>query len=626
MAVRKGTVRQHGLALQSMSRITAATLAMLVCITMLPGAGLAAPEAEHASTSTSEVNLGGGSYSVVASIFAEGTDGQAGTQASSGKWITRNDNLVALPACTQSSCPWVATGTGVEGRFGPQTTCAEADGLCWVKIVSATTGQCTVAPVHDRGPLFIKDNYWAPQSQRTYDVPQGIPAAVYARDGANFGFGAGKSDVGHDIQNVYRYAAGIDLAEGTWKALGLPVSAGITNVTVTMLWQAGINHTQACGSSSGSTPAPDPAPTTPNANASTTTSLNLRTTASLSGGIVTVIPSGGRVQVTGSSQNGFYPLKYGSNSGWASGNFLKFDAGQDPGQAASSGSNPPPATTTGPTATVVGGALNMRSGAGTNFGVIAVLPNAATVTLTGQTSGSWKSISYNGLAGWAFGDYLSTGGSTSGTAPPATSGTAVTSASLNMRSGAGAGFSLLKVVPSGATVSLTSNVSNGYTQVVHGGTTGWVLSIYLGSGSAAAPPPASSASATGPATVINGALNLRSGPGTNNSVLLVMPGGASVTLLGESSNGFVKLTYQGTTGWASSTYIQQGGSTSSSGSGTATVIDGALNLRSSASTASTVLLVMPGGANVTLLGETQNGFTRVTYNGTTGWAYSIYLR
>jgi len=620
MAVQRGTVRQHGLATNSMRRLLAATLAMLVCFTLLPGAGLAAPGEQSKDIPTSTVNLGGGSYSVVASVFAEGTDGQVGTQASSGHWMQPDDNLVALPACTESSCPWVPTGTGPGARYGPQTTCAESDGLCWVQIVSATTGRCTVAPVHDRGPLFVRDNWWAQQSQREYDVPQGIPAAVYARDGTNFGFGAGLSDVGHDIQNVYRYAAGIDLAGGTWKALGLPISAGITNVTVTMLWQAGINHNDACRGSSGT--APDPTDTS--GNAATTSSLNLRSSASLSAGVITVIPSGGRVDVTGPSQNGYYPLAYQGSTGWSSGDFLRFDSGQDPGPSGS-GSAPPPPSTSGPSATVIDGALNLRSGAGTNYSVVTVMPGGAKVTLTGQSSGSWLSVSYNGNAGWAHRDFLSIGGNAP-TTPAESIGNATTSASLNMRSGAGSGNSLLLVVPRGATVSLTSSESNGYTRITYSGTTGWVLSSYLGSGASA--PPTSSPSGTGTGTVVDGALNLRSGPGLGYAVVLVMPGGASVTLAGESSSGYLKVTYQGTTGWASSTYIQSGGASSGppSSSGTATVIDGSLNLRSSATTNASVLVVMPDGARVTLTGQTQNGFTAVTYNGMSGWAYSAYLQ
>jgi hypothetical protein len=39
-------------------------------------------------------------------------------------------------------------------------------------------------------------------------------------------------------------------------------------------------------------------------------------------------------------------------------------------------------------------------------------------------------------------------------------------------------------------------------------------------------------------------------------VLLVMPDGATVTLLGPESNGFSNVLYQGTEGWASSEFLQ----------------------------------------------------------------------
>ena len=626
MAVRRGMKRRHGVFAGSTRRLQTAVLVVVVSLTLLPSAGLAAPDQQTSQPSSSTANLGGGAYQVVASVFAEGTDGQVGTQASSGHWITSNDNLVALPACTESSCPWVATGTGPEGRYGPQTTCAESDGLCWVKIVSNTTGKCTVAPVHDRGPLFVRDNWWAAQSQREYDVPQGIPAAEYARDGADFGFGAGISDVGHNIQSVYRYAAGIDLAGGTWKALGLSTSAGVTTVTVTMLWQAGITHTEACGGSSGSPGSGSG--TTAGANAATSSSLNLRSTSSTSGGVVTVMPSGVRIKVTGQSVNGFYPVTYLSNTGWASGTYIRFDSGADPG--GSSGSS---GSTSGTTMYVVGGTLNLRSGAGTNYGVVMVMPNAARVTLTGQSSGSWRSLTYNGTAGWAHSDYLSSSqpsssgsnGSTSGAA----GGPARTTAAVNLRSGAGTSYGVLRVVPSGASVTLTGSTSNGYSQVTYSGSTGWVASTYLATGSTSGSGSGSTSSATGTGTVVDGALNLRSGPGTSYGVLVVMPGNSSVSLLGQTQNGYVKVTYNGTTGWAASQYIRAGGTSSSgssSGGNTATVIDGTLNLRATASTSSAVLLVMPDGATVTLLGESQNGFSKVTYNGTTGWAYSQYLQ
>lgn len=615
MVVRTRQVRQHGLAKNSMCRTLAAALAMLVCFAV-PAAGsvYAAPASSESIAPSAETNLGGGTYHVTASVFAEGTDGQVGTQASSGHWIQSNDNLVALPACTESSCPWVPVGTGVEGAYGPQTTCAEDDGLCWVEIVSDETGLCTVAPVHDRGPLFVRDNWWAPQNQREYNLAQGEPAAEYAARGGNLGYGAGMSDVGYDIRNVFTYAAAIDLAAGTWKALGLPVSAGVTTVSVTMLWQAGLTHDQACGN----TPEPTPAPTQPPTSGGNATvidgALNLRSGPSYSASIVTVMPGDSRVTVTGGSQNGFYPLDFGSTSGWALGDYLAIDAGSDPG---SDDSGAPPS---GQTATVIDGELNMRSSPSTTASVLTVMPDGATVTLTGRSSNGFRSVSYNGTSGWAYATYLSTGGDTP--APPSSSIPAtVIDGALNLRSAASLAAGIVTVLPDGATVSLSGATSNGFSQVTWNGLTGWAYSIYLSTGDDDAP--AEGVSGNGAfATVFDGALNLRSGAGLGYAVLLVMPDGAQVELTGNANNGFTQVIYQGTAGWASSQWLTTGGGSSGS---TATVIDGALNLRSSATTDSTVLTVMPGGATVTLLGESSNGFALVRYQGIEGWAYALYL-
>ncbi|MER3487032.1 MAG: hypothetical protein C4345_14705, partial [Chloroflexota bacterium] len=127
-------------------------------------------------------------------------------------------------------------------------------------------------------------------------------------------------------------------------------------------------------------------------------------------------------------------------------------------------------------------------------------------------------------------------------------------------------------------------------------------------------------------TVTTSALNLRAGPSTSDRVLLVMPAGAGVSILGSPVDGFYPVRYQGTDGWAFGDYLNLGSdAVRPSETGTARVIDGALNLRAGPSTADAVVLVMPDGAAVDLLGEEANGFLRVSYNGTTGWAYGAYL-
>lgn len=582
-----------------------ALLIALLAVAVMPAFTTPRPAAAEA--------LGDGWYHTLATVFGTPKDGTIGGMTSSGYYLQAHDHLVALPACTQSSCPWLSatnpTAAATE-RWGPQTLCAEADGFCWVELVSDQTGKCTVAPVRDVGPLFTNDNWWAPQAQRHYSqLPQGQPAAEAALQGQDLGYGPGKSNVGYDIPNKFHYAAGIDMAAGTWEDLGLAGGTGLHQVKVRLLWQTSITHDQACGNDgSGTTPPPtnsgsNPGNTNTTPNATVTEDLNLRGGPSTGDSVLAIMPGGARVTITGSAQNGFYPVIYNGTSGWAYGDWLKPDSATPPDN---SGANPGGPATDTPNATVTED-LNLRGGPSTGDKVLAVMPAGARITVTGAGSNGFYPVTYNGTKGWAYGDWIKADGTTPSTPPDASMAT-VTEA-LNLRSGPSTSSGVLAVMPAGALVTLTGQGQNGFVAVSYNGTNGWAYATYLSGG---APP------STGGKTVqTTDSLNLRKGPSTTSAVLTVMPAGASVTLTGGSQNGFLEVTYNGMTGWASADYLTD--------FPTATV-DSALNLRSSPSLDAPVLAVMPGGAKVQLLGANQGGFSKVSYNGQTGWAYSAYLR
>ncbi|CAN5805762.1 SH3 domain-containing protein [soil metagenome] len=204
--------------------------------------------------------------------------------------------------------------------------------------------------------------------------------------------------------------------------------------------------------------------------------------------------------------------------------------------------------------------------------------------------------------------------------------------SIRVRSEPSYSGSVVTSVPEGWLVAvLDGPIDDGdgsqWYQVTARGQNGYMVSDYL-----ARPGSSSSSSSTsGEVTVAAAAttttaLNLRASASLSALILLVMPAGASVETTGSTQNGFSQLTYQGTTGWAYSTYLSTGSSPSPGEViSNAWVIDGALNLRSGHSTSNIVLLVMPNGAQVGVTGSPQSGFTPVRYNGTNGWAFSIYL-
>ncbi|MEA2512193.1 MAG: hypothetical protein QOJ59_1680 [Thermomicrobiales bacterium] len=479
---------------------------LLACCLLITPMVLAVRQAPSAKAQS----LGGGSYRVMASVFGIPDDDLVGEETSSGHVLAPYDRLVALPACTESSCPWVPAGTGTEGQWGPQTACAEDNGLCWVEVTSLDTDACTVAPVLDRGPLFVEDNWWAAPENRSYRMERGLPAAEAVRDGKDVGFGPGFSDRGYDVQNVFDYAAAIDLAAGTWSDIGLDPDQGIGEVEVRLLWQSDTHHTDACGEYG---------------NARTNDWVNLRAGPSTDDDVLTVLDTGDRLGIIGGQRDGFYPVVHDGLTGWVFDDYVKPDGSSRSGAAVG----------------VVTEHLNLRSGPSTADDVELQMPAGSLVVLTGEEENGFLSVDYQGTEGWAFADYLDTGegfgeggGGDGGSARDA----AKTTDSVNLRAGPSLGDQIFLVVPDGAGVLLTGQEKNGFFSVDYQGTKGWLKGDYLST-----------------VRTVAEDLNLRAGASTDEEIFLVMPAGGKVAVLGSEKNGFVPVRYRGREGWAYSSYL-----------------------------------------------------------------------
>ncbi len=183
--------------------------------------------------------------------------------------------------------------------------------------------------------------------------------------------------------------------------------------------------------------------------------------------------------------------------------------------------------------------LNMRTGPGTSYAVILVIPKGATVTVT-EYSGVWAKTTYSGKTGYCHTSYLK-----DSTAPTEVR---YTTANLNMRSGPGTDYSVILVIPKGSSVQVISS-SNGWAKITYNGKTGYASTAYLSATGSASPSTSSSHVYT---TIAK--LNLRSGPSTNYPVLLSIPQETVLAPIG-TSNGWYKVSYGGKTGYVSGSYI-----------------------------------------------------------------------
>ncbi len=199
----------------------------------------------------------------------------------------------------------------------------------------------------------------------------------------------------------------------------------------------------------------------------------------------------------------------------------------------------------------------------------------------------------------------------------------VTASGLNVRSGAGMGFSVIAVAPRGATVTYISNSRGWWYVRLSSGTTGYVDKQYLTPVTAAE---------TGTYSVTASVLLVRARPNTSGKRVGRLTKGTNV-YVSQLNGDWGYISHNGTNGWVALRYLKAtGGSVQPATNITAgsvyTVIAEALNVRAGASSGATRQDVITSGTSVRV-SQVSNGWAYVSYtkNGKTrqGWVSTRYL-
>lgn len=274
-------------------------------------------------------------------------------------------------------------------------------------------------------------------------------------------------------------------------------------------------------------------------------------------------------------------------------------------------------------------AVNFRSGPSTGYASYQMVPQGSTVNVLGSSSGGWTPVSFNGKSGYISSDYLTATVATPAPTPtPAPTvekpiGTAATTTYVNFRPQPSTSSSIYELLNPGVKVDVLANSVNGWTKVSYQGRVGYLFSDYVSATTAAATPSPAVDQVVGTAKAIY-AVNHRAGAGTNTGIVQVVPQGATVNLLGKDVNGWTKVSYNGKTGYISTPYLLSTTAAAPAKSTANTVY--AVNFRSGPSTAYSVFQVVPQGATVNVLATSSGGWTKVSFNGNTGYISSDYLR
>lgn len=220
-------------------------------------------------------------------------------------------------------------------------------------------------------------------------------------------------------------------------------------------------------------------------------------------------------------------------------------------------------------------AVNVRTGPGTSNARIGVLYPGDEVAATGSSVDGWTPVTYQGRKGWVSTRYLATGGYTPSTTTTSATGSAWTTANLNLRAGAATTQRVIATLPRGTVVDRTGQVSGDWTQVTSDKGSGWVHGNYLSVSQISAQTASTSASVpagnAAPSTIgtkyATTTLNLWTASSGSRYVGTVDPGTA-LKYTGTVRNGRAQVVVKGAARWVTSAYLSasEPGSSSSSAS------------------------------------------------------------
>lgn len=371
--------------------------------------------------------------------------------------------------------------------------------------------------------------------------------------------------------------------------------------------------------------------------------VRCRTTPSMGGAVLTVVPEGAIVDLIGAAESGWQPVNCAGTAGYVSAEFVSYDfsGSSDFGAAAATGQAIVAGTN--------GDGVRCRTAASTSSGIITVLSEGSVVSLRGEAEGGWQPVICAGSNGYASAEYISVDGNAAvadgaSVGAEATGTLIVTGTNgdgVRCRTRGSLDGSIITVLAEGTQVSTRGSQKGDWTPVICAGSNGWVSAQYLGSGGGSG----DGGSVSGDSAVVTGTgggLRCRAEAGYNGTVLTVLSDGTTVALRGAVQGDWQPVVCQGVNGFVFSGYLDYDGngggngegdgggdSNSSLQPGDAAVVSGTngdgVRLRSSASLNGSIIMVVSEGQGVSVITGSTGNWVAVSYRGTSGFIHMDYL-
>jgi len=395
-------------------------------------------------------------------------------------------------------------------------------------------------------------------------------------------------------------------------------------------------------------------------------SLNLRSAASTSSSVLATMAHGTQITLL-EMGSAWSRVQYGTLSGYVKNEYISV-------QDDTVDETPPSANSKG-TATVAladeSQTLNLRAAPTVNSAVLSHLRHGQTLTVLERYE-RWTYVQMGTLSGYVSNDYIiydAAGGESA--APEATpapdeekrTAFVLPESGLNLRANASRTSGVIMTLPQGTMLDVRGYEHNGMLPVALGSLEGYVASeyVYVATESqlnpatpvptlAPTPTPAPQLSYGMAMVTAYSGLKLREQPHTGGRTITTMPYGASVTITGDESGGFLPVRYGELSGYASASYLRLDGGAgvqpavtptpaptaeptkvpqpSGQVAGrTATVTaQSGVNLRADSNTYCDVIATLAYGVEVVVTGDWVSGYYPVRVGTLSGYVSADYLR
>jgi uncharacterized protein YgiM (DUF1202 family) len=275
--------------------------------------------------------------------------------------------------------------------------------------------------------------------------------------------------------------------------------------------------------------------------------------------------------------------------------------------------------TTQMTATV---GVNIRSGASTQSSILGGLYRGQTVTAISSAAG-WTKITFRGSTAYVASKYLSKGKDLPVPKKIGAGTVKITTTALNLRTGPGLSYRVIKVLKGGTKVTLTGKTARGWAQLINGKSTGWSSMQYLASSTTGRPAIIGKRVATAD-------LDIRTTSGANAKTVAEVKKGTALSVTGAIQNGRAQIIYKGAIRWVTAKYLTNLKSNlpappklpKITGTRYATAT---LNIRSTYADKYKLITEVPRGTKLNITGVVKNGRMQIIFEKAVRWVTAKYL-